>query len=234
MPAPTTPALTLTALDNQSFAAAVSGDAGGTVYRLFYARFNELGFTTGPTRVNPGSLTVTGLTPEGQYAVYAVADNGQLSYPALAYLSLALPDTLIAAVRARWEGSPTLLALAGELYTAEVPEKLDQSAITLPYAYVDPDKTHFDWTFVSEYYESTHLDFHLYAKGVQTVEAAAAELRRVFDWKKLAFRNPANITLVFAPSGYSLHNEAVRYADGATVYRACVSYQSVERRLLPS
>lgn len=140
--------------------------------------------------------------------------------------------SLAASIKARWDGLPYLVSLAGKLYTQEVPETDDGEEVELPYSWINIGPSKFDWTFINTYFEHTDIDFCLLVKRLETAEAAAAELRKNFDWKPLTFPSVQDRCLVISPEDFKLQKEFTTYKDGEPVYSVNVSYHVlVERQL---
>jgi len=227
VPSPSQPSLTLTRLSSTAFLATFSGDAGVT-NRLFYRRL--LGSlpsdVTGPTRIGDGNVTVLNLSPEGHYLVWGVSDNGELSLPRLKSISLVTTtNTILSAIKTRWyESVPLTELVVGGLYVNEVPETINGSPPELPYAYVESGQTTFDWTHTETYMELAEVEFCVLCAGAAKAEAAALQLRSVFDWKDLPFTDDTSSTVYFRPSRYEIAAEPIRYKDGSLIYRTHVGY----------
>lgn len=234
MPAPTQPTLSLTRASSTSFLAALSGDNSGTTYSLYGKKIWSGTFELLGTRTNSGSLTVSGLEANVAYVVYAVASNGEYSLPAVSYVSLNEADSLAAAIKRKWDALPSLVTLAGNLFTQEVPENLEGEEVVLPYSWINIGSSKFDWTFETLYFEHTDVDFYILVKGLETAEQAASEFRTQFDWEALTFDDPLNKCLIVAPTDYQLSKEFLSYKDGYPVHSVKVSYHVCTERHLPS
>ncbi len=220
---PTQPSIILSALSDSSFQAVIAGDTLPT-HRLFYRRVDELTFTTGPTLVGSGTLTVTGLMTNGQYLVWVVADlAGIYSLPAVDLVSLALLDTLTGAVHAQWQASAGLTtSVPGGLWTGEVPE-----GTTLAYASLDLSGVRSNPLFESQF-EMGRFTIHLYAIGAGRAEVGALQVKAAFDYKTLTFTSAVCVQCV--PATYRLVSEAVRHKTGELIHRAILAYDILLQR----
>lgn len=234
MPAPNAPTLSLTKLSSSSFRADITGDAGVT-HRLFHRNLATGTVTTAGTRVGDGSITETALTLKSRYLVWVVSDNGQYSLPVTGFISLHGGNSLAGAIRAHYADHPTLLTLAGRLYTGTIPEyDEDGIRVTIPYTHCDFTGTNFSWTFETIYSEKSIVTFTVYTKGAERSEDAVADLRAAFDWCDLPFQD-GSLTQRFEPVDQKLEAELVRYDDGSVVYVSTVTYDVwVERYLATS
>lgn len=232
MPAPTTPTITLTRVSSTSFLAALSGDNGGTTYNLYKKKIWSGAESSAGSRTNSGNITVSFLDPNASYLVWVVCSNGELSLPAISYISLNEADTVAAAVKTKWDTLPALASLAGPLFTQEVPENHDGEEVELPYSWVNVGSSKFDWTFETKYFEHTDLDFYILCKGLETAEQASSEFRTNFDWDNLVFSSDSSC-LIVAPTDYQLTKEFTTYKDGEPVYSVKVSYHVTVERNLP-
>lgn len=233
MAAPSTPTLSLTRTSSTSFSAAVGGDSGGTIHRLFYRKIWEGNPTTGNTVTNPGTITQIGLDANTSYLVWIVSDNGEYSLPVHGVVSLCLADSIAMAIKSKWDSLPTLVSAAGRLYTQEVPEREGDDRVTLPYSWINVGKSFFDWTFETLYFESTEVELCIMKHGLNSAENAAEIFRQNFDWDSLTFTDPTqNRSLIVTPTNYSLDKDFLPWKDGSPVYTAHLSYQIVVERHL--
>lgn len=219
MPAPTQPTLTLARLSPTSFRATIAGDAGA-VNRLHYRRHGDTSaFTVGPTRTGPGTLDVTGLRDNEHYTVFVVADNGELSPPAVADVSLLLAMTILGAIQARFSSFPALAAaFPGGLWTGEVAE-----TVQLPYAYARLPRGGYTWTVTRHYLERASLWVYVYALDAAQAESAASQFRGAFDWQRIAF-DDGSLWAKVEPRAYAVRADVGRWRDGRLVYRAVLQY----------
>lgn len=238
MPAPTQPTLTLSRLSSTSFRAAITGDAGAT-HRLYYRLLNVTPSNdiTASTRVGNGNIDAVGLTASSQVMAWIVSDNGEFSLPRIGFISLVVSDTLLAAVKTQWYSTPTLLTAAGKLFANEVPER-DESGnlLELPYTYMHLSRTRIDFTFESEHYEYSTIEFNTFAAGAEAAEAARQEIRTTFDWKNLPFTSSSGTlttTIMAVPTDYEITEEHIRYKDGSMVYRSQMCYEVCVERNYP-
>lgn len=231
---PTTPTVSLSRLSSTSFNAAIQSESGA-INRLFYRVIGDGEDVTGPTLTSSGNLPVVGLQDNAQYMVTVVSDVGdRLSYPNIGFVSLVSSDTLSAAIRTKWDQSPTLLALGGKLYLNEIPEvDEDGHPLNVPYTYVELGRTLFEWTTEQTYMEINTVEFCTYALGGANAEAAADEVRSIFDWQSLPFRDPAKSdTIRVEPTDYKVESQMTRYRTGEIVFASHVNYHVVVGRKL--
>jgi hypothetical protein len=139
-------------------------------------------------------------------------------------------DSILAACALKWNASANLLALAGTLFDAEVPETLNGRPVVPPYAAVTAEKSRFEWTTEPTYFEQTRLEFCVYCLGAAAAEAAAAAVHAEFDWKPLPFQLATSASLWVQPVDYAVSNTFTRYKTGAVVYRAEISYDVAVQR----
>lgn len=227
MPAPSTPSLTLSALSATSFSAAVVGDAGVT-NRVFYRDISKAAQpdVVSSTFSGDGSASVTGLIASGQYAVWVVADNGQFSLPAIGFVSLALPATLLAAAIAKFQGAPALTALfPGGAFANEIPETLNSAALSPPWAILENRRTRFEWVQNAIFYEVSDLHLTLFCPGAAVAETCLAAVRSVYDWDRLTFTDGYSTTSYIQPVRYEVAAEPVRYRDGTLIYTVDLDYE---------
>jgi hypothetical protein len=223
---PSTPTLTLARASGTSFTASVTGDASAT-HTLYYGTSGSAPTTAwGVTVAGSGDFgTVTGLSPNGSYAAYAVASEaGSYSLPGFAWVSLAAAGTLAGAVHAWFNGDAALVAaIPGGLWTGEVPE-----GTSFPYAWLElPEATSLP-NFVDQL-EASRVVFHVWAVGAEAAQLAAEKVRARFDYRQLdAYGDSACVGMV--PRHWRLQCEGLRDPAGRLVFRAVVGYQVLTQR----
>lgn len=220
---PTTPTLSVLRISSTAFQATISSDPGAL--NTLYYRYLGMGTDVeGPMITGPGVAYLTGLVANGAYMVYVVSDDGHRSLPAIQFVSLISSETLSAAIKGHWENNPTLNTYAGRLYLDEIPE-VDESGnpISFPYTELNIGKTFFDYTFTTEEYEITLVNFSVYAIGGENAERGITEIREFFKFQtQLPF--PTTVTVKIEPVDYYVESQFVRARDGAIVYCAHLSY----------
>lgn len=219
MPYPAQPSLLLATLSSTSFQATVSNGNNTDVMRLFYRKVGDSLDIAGPTLVGNGVMPpLTGLTTNGQYQVYVIADNGSsYSQPSYAYISLAQSDLLSTAVHAHFGANPVLASLlSGGLWTGEIPE-----GTTPPYAWLDIAGGTTTPLFI-DVLDRSRFIVHIYAIGAASAEACAQQFKAVFDFQTLPFQTNASVWC--KPLNYRLVPEKARWKDGTLMYRAVLSY----------
>ncbi len=224
MAAPNAPSLSLVKVSNTSFQGTIAGDAGVTNY-LYYrdigrppATGND---TLGGSVVGNGTVVVSGCPSDTQIMAWALSSNGtSYSLPTIQFVSLLTSNTLLAAVKSKWYGAPTLTTLcSGGLYTNEIPE-----LVNIPFCSLEANKTHFEWTQTNLYYEITYIEFIVYSAGAAAAEAIVAEIRNQFDWQDIPFTDGKSSTTYCQPSDYYISSEPLRWKDGSLIYRATMCY----------
>jgi hypothetical protein len=224
MPAPSTPSVSLTRLSDTAFTALIHGDAGVT-HRLYYSPTTGTGsFQIGPTQVGDGTMTVTGLAGGQAYFVYVISDNGQFSLPYVTTISLLTTDSIIGAFVAKFQGSPSLIALVpGGIWTGEIPEDTP-----LPYAYCEVSESRYHQNFGDDYFEGADVMVHIFANGADAAETAAQAMRPIFEYKPIAFKRG---TLIHCrQDSYEINSEVGRYKDGTLIYQAKLTYDILVQR----
>jgi hypothetical protein len=227
---PGTPTLAATRQSATSALLTIGSDAGAS-NQVYYQQIGTGLTVTGPLRIGPGSVTLTGLSAGSTYFFWVASSNGS-SYapPAFAFLSLTAADTVLSAFITKWNGSATLLSLGGTLFANEVPETLGTTPVTPPYAVAVVGKSAFDWTTEKQYVEYTTVSLCCYALGAANAEAVAAELHAEFDWQTLPF--VSSTPLYCRPADYSVNNSFVRYKTGQVIYHVEVTYDVAVLRTL--
>lgn len=142
-----------------------------------------------------------------------------------------MPDSILTALKTKWNATGSLLSLCGNLYANEVPERDPQgNPVSVPYTYCEVGRTRFTWTTESLYFEQTDIEFNTFTLGANLAEEALQEVRDQFDWESLPFT--AAHTVRVEPVDELITSENLRYKDGTLIWRAQVCYQVVvERRL---
>ncbi len=180
------------------------------------------------TLTGDGSLTINGLNTAGQYMIYSVASaaGGFNSLPAVGFVSLALPSTLLSAAIAKFQGAAALTALfPGGVFANEIPETLNDQQLTPPWAIMENKSTRFEWVQNAIFYEVSNLHITLFVPGAQNAEQCLSAVRTVFDWDRLTFSDGSSSTTYIQPMRYDVAAEPVRYRDGVLLYTVDLDYE---------
>lgn len=226
---PSTPTLSLIALTETSFRATINSDVGVT-NRLFYRRLPETSDTVGPTRIGPGTIDVTGLVFAGQYLVTVVSDDGSLSLPAIAAVSLLSTATLSGMLVSLFNINPAIIAVVpAGLWYGQVPEYVE-----LPFAGLVIPTTNPNWTFEESYWDDAVAQIFIFDRGAAQVDAEATVIQNYFDLIKppLSFPGSTAILMGMFRTNSETAVEEARARDGEIVYHAMLEYHCyVSRRI---
>jgi|SRR5581483_3372875 len=216
----TQPGLSLARTSNTSFSASISGD-GGNTHRLFYRKIGDLLDTTGPTLVGSGSVNVLGLTSQGQYLAYVVADDGISSYsrPTFKAVSLAATDSLTGAMIARFDANPiTVEMITGGMWAGEVPEHVEP-----PYCHIEQSVATTLPNFVDEI-EFSRVLVQVFALGYDNCYKAVRQLKSTYDYQSLTFSSFAG-TVGIWPLSWRVYNERRRWRDNEVIHRGVLTWR---------
>lgn len=218
---PNIPKLDATRLSTTSTLAQVTGDAGAT-NRVYWAQLGSGMMNYAGEVVGNGSVTITSMAPaEGSFWLFAVSVvDSIVSLPAFTTICLASPDSILAAVGAKFDASPVLRqTFTDGIYTDEIPETTTE----LPAVLMESLGGSFDYTFSPITFEHVKVRFTVYASGAASVESALNQIRTVFDWKGLTFESA---TLIHAfPTQSNLYSEPMRWKDGRLIFRSTIEYE---------
>lgn len=138
-------------------------------------------------------------------------------------------SSLLNAIKTKWYGESSLTSLVtGGLYLSQVPEKLGNVRIDLPYGIAEVGRTRYLWTLSTRSYEVTDVHFDIFVAGsAANLETILDTIHSVFDWGHLTFSNSATDHLTyFQPLDEVITCEPVKYRDGSMVYRGTLRYET--------
>ena len=167
--------------------------------------------------------------------VYAVCKDSQgtISLPFFSSIDLNYPDSILAAIKTKWYSTPSLISkFSGGLFANEAPESLENRPLTMPYVIVRDSDRSFLFTTEPTYFESSSIEFVVYASGASLVDECVEIIREAFDWKPLPFQKDTNHTVSMQPIEQNIRSENFRYKDGNLIFRGSVIYDIMITRVL--
>lgn len=177
--------------------------------------------------VDSGTLTVSSLPESACILFNLIRDDGtSLSRPYSFVATTIKADTLAGALGRKWALIPSLTQTCGQLFTQEAPETLMGKKLALPWTICCYEHASFDFTFEGLYYETTTVEFTVYALGQQQIEDALKTIHTHIDWQGLPFENPNETKVIKVdPQDYSTASTFVRHRTGKVVWHGKISYQ---------
>jgi hypothetical protein len=187
------------------------------------------------TRSGPGSISVTGRTPYEYYQTYTVTrdSNNNVSTPYFASIDLNVPNSALSAIRSKWLATPALVSLfKGGLFANEAPEGVEGKPLVMPYCILREQDTDFHFMMSEQYFQTSSIDFVVFAPGAALTETCMSLIRENYDWQYLPFVKPETYTIAMHPTHSSLTSENFRYKDGNLIFRGSVNYDIIINRIL--
>lgn len=233
---PNPPTHTLTRTSETSFTASIQCQANLSA-DLYLRRASSASqqYNLFASRSGPGTISVTGRTPNEYYQTFTVTrdTSNNVSTPYFASIDLNIPDTVLSAIKSKWNSTPALTSkFPGGLFANEAPEAIEGKPLVMPYCIVRDDDTEFEYTMSDVYFETSAIYFSVFAPGANAVESCMAVLREQFDWKSLPFAKTDSVTISMRPAGESVISENFRYKDGNLIFRGSLNYDIMVNRIL--
>lgn len=148
---------------------------------------------------------------------------------------MAIVNTLLKAVKRKWDADPNLSSFFKAFTLSQVPEVVGTERVDLPYAYLVNGRTNFLFTYGSFSAEVNSLEFILFvANSGEEMERAVGMVEDTFNWCQLTFDDTSLASVYFQPVDQSVTCLPVEYRDGSQIYRASLTYESFVNRTLPT
>ena len=229
------PGMTLSRTSRTSFTANLTVPNG--ILADLYVRntVSDLdGYSFYASRTGPGPIVVSSRLPSSYQFAYAVArdNNGGLSLPTFGSVDLNVSDSLNSAIRKYWYSTPDLTAkFKGGLFVNEVPENVDNKPLVMPYCMFRNDQSDFTFTMSFQYFESSEVEFTVFAPGAALIDECLDLIQKKFDFVQLPFAQEQESTLSIMPTSRSMTSENFRYKDGNLIFRGSLMYDIVISRV---
>ena len=192
------------------------------------------GYSFYGSRIGPGDITVSGRVANSYQFFYVVArDNtGSLSLPVFGTVDLNTSDSLNSAIRRYWYSNTELTSkFKGGLFINEVPETFENKPLVMPYCMFRSDQSEFTFLMAESYFESSEVDFVVFAPGAALVDECLDLLQKSLDFQLLNFSQEGDNTLSIMPNNRSLTSENFRHKDGNLIFRGSLNYDIVVTRV---
>ena len=234
MPLPS-PGLVLTKVSKNSFNAAVTTSPGLFVDLYVKNPISDLdGYSFYASRSGSGNIVVSSRVPYSYQFSYAVArdSSGNLSLPTFNTVDLNSSNSLNSAIRQHWYSNGELTGkFKGGLFVNEVPENVDNKPLVMPYCMFRNDQSDFTFTMGPQYFESSEIDFVVFAPGAAVMDECLDMIQKHFDFQQLPFADYYEGTISIMPTSRSMTSENFRYKDGNLIFRGSLNYDIVITRV---
>jgi len=236
MPILPSPSYTVVKTSTSSFDVIITAQSG--VFVDVYIRKADsttAQYTLYATREGSGSVSVTNRAPFQYYLIYVITRDAQnnISLPIFSSIDLNISDSVMASIKSKWYSTPSLVSMfKGGLFANEAPEAIGGKPLILPYCIMKEEDTDFTWTMEASYFETSTINFVLFASGASAADLCLALIRDHFDWTTLTFQKAGSYTIEMRPNHSNLTSENFRYKDGNLIFRGSVIYDIMTGRYL--
>jgi len=192
------------------------------------------GYSFYASRTGNGPITVSSRVPYSYQFAYAIARDasGNLSLPVFGSVDLNTSDSINSAIRRHWYGNLELSSkFTGGLFINEVPENMGNKSLVLPYCMFRNESSEFTFTMSPTYFESSSVEFNIFAPGAALTDECLDLIQKSFDFKELSFADINEFTLSIMPVDRFISSENFRYKDGNLIFRGSLNYDIVVTRV---